>query len=182
MLISKTDSCLLIIDVQERLTPAMYEPRRIIDGCARLLKAADILNIPVIITEQYPKGLGQSFFDIREAAPEKAVYFAKTNLSAVREDGFMDRLTALNKKQIVIAGIEEHICVLQTAVELKEAGFNVFVVTDASGCRSPENERIAVRRLEQEGVFLAGVEMVLFEWLRKAGSPEFKDIQNRLIK
>ena len=103
-------------------------------------------------------------------------------MSAVREEGFAKRLASLNKKQIVIAGVEEHICVLQTAVELKEAGYDVFVVTDASGSRSPENERIAVQRLKQEGVFLAGVEMVLFEWLRKAGSPEFKDIQNRLIK
>ena len=182
MLISKTNSCLLIIDVQERLAPAMSEPRRIIDGCSKLLKGAGILNIPVIITEQYPKGLGPSFFDIRDSAPETAVYFAKTSLSAVQEEGFMEHLTSLNKKQIVIAGIEEHICVLQTAVELKEAGFEVFVVTDASGCRAPENERIAGRRLEQEGIFLAGVEMVLFEWLRKAGSPEFKDIQNRLIR
>ena len=182
MLISKTDSCLLIIDVQERLTPCMHEPRRIIDCCSRLLKGANILNVPVIITEQYPKGLGQSFFDIREAAPETAIYFEKTSLSAVREEGFAKRLASLNKKQIVIAGVEEHICVLQTAVELKEAGYDVFVVTDASGSRSPENERIAVQRLKQEGVFLAGVEMVLFEWLRKAGSPEFKDIQNRLIK
>ncbi len=182
MLISKTDSCLLIIDVQERLAPAMHEPRRIIDGCSRLLKGAGILNIPVIITEQYPKGLGPSLFDIRDAAPQTAFYFEKTSLSAVQEDGFMDHLSSLNKKQVVIAGIEEHICVLQTAVELKEAGFEVFVVTDASGCRFPENEQTAIRRLKQEGVFLAGAEMVLFEWLRKAGSPEFKDIQNRLIK
>ena len=182
MLISKTDSCLLIIDVQERLAPAMHEPRRIIDGCSRLLKGAGILNIPVIITEQYPKGLGQSLFDIRDSAPENAIYFEKTSLSAVREEGFMNHLSSLGKKQIIIAGIEEHICVLQTTVELKEAGFDVFVVTDASGCRFPENEQIAICRLKQEGVFLAGVEMVLFEWLRKAGSPEFKDIQNRLIK
>ncbi|MBR1778594.1 MAG: hydrolase [Alphaproteobacteria bacterium] len=182
MLIRKIDSCLLIIDVQERLAPAMNEPRRIIDGCARLLKGAGILGIPTLITEQYPKGLGPSLFDIREAAPETAIYFEKTNLSAVQENDFMDRLTSLGKKQVVIAGIEEHICVLQTAVELKEAGFDVFVVTDASGCRAPENEQAAIRRLTQEGIFTAGVEMVLFEWLRKAGSPEFKEIQNRLIK
>jgi len=182
MLISKTNSSLLIIDVQERLAPSMHEPRRVIDGCARLLKGADILNIPTIITEQYPKGLGPSLFDIRDAASETAVYFEKTNLSAAAEEGFMELLSSFKKKQIIIAGIEEHICVLQTAVELKEKGFDVFVVTDASGCRSPENERIAVQRLKQEGIFLTGVEMVLFEWLRKAGSPEFKDIQNRLIK
>ena len=182
MLINKTDSTLLIIDVQERLTPCMNEPRRIIDGCSRLLKGAGILNIPTIITEQYPKGLGPSFFDIRDAAPQSAVYFEKTSLSAVQEEGFLKHLAAFKKKQVIMAGIEEHICVLQTAVELKEAGFDVFVVTDASGSRSPENEQIAVERLKQEGIFLTSVEMVLFEWLRKAGSPEFKDIQNKLIK
>ena len=182
MLISKTDSCLLIIDVQERLTPAMNDPRRIIDGCARLLKGAGILGVPVLITEQYPKGLGASLPEIRDAAPQTAAYFEKTNLSAVRENGFTEHLISLKKKQVVIAGIEEHICVLQTAVELKEAGFDVFVATDACGCRTPENEQIADRRLTQEGIFPVSVEMVLFEWLRKAGTPEFKDIQNRLIK
>lgn len=182
MLINKTNSCLLIIDVQERLAPVMNEPRRIMDGCARLLKAADILNIPAIITEQYPKGLGPSIFDIKDAAPKSAVYFEKTSLSALQESGFPELLSSLNKKQIIIAGIEEHICVLQTAVELKEAGYDVFVVTEASGCRMKENEQAAVRRFEQEGIFTVSIEMVLFEWLRKAGTPEFKDIQNRLIK
>ena len=182
MLISKTNSSLLIIDVQERLAPAMYDARRVIDGCSRLLKAAGILGVPAIITEQYPKGLGPSLFDIRDAAPETAVYFEKTSLSPLREDRFSDCLNSFGRKQIVVAGIEEHVCVLQTAVELKEAGFDVFVVTDACGCRRPENEQIALQRLQQEGIFLAGVEMVLFEWLRKAGSPEFKEIQNRLIK
>ena len=182
MLISKTDSCLLIIDVQERLTPVMNEPRRVIDGCSALLKGAGILGVPVIITEQYPKGLGTSIFDIRDAAPENAVYFEKTSLSAVSQEGFAERLAALEKKQIVIAGIEEHICVLQTAVELKEKGFDVFVVTDASGSRHPQNEDAAVARFRQEGIPTVCTEMVLFEWLRKAGTPEFKEIQNRLIK
>ena len=182
MLISKTDACLLIIDVQERLAPVMSDPRRVIDGCARLLRGADILDIPVIITEQYPKGLGPSLFDIRDAAPEHAVYFEKTSLSAVSEEGFTEKLNAFGKKQVVIAGIEEHVCVLQTAVELKEAGYDVFVVTDASGCRIPDNEKNALERLKQEGIFLTCIESVLFEWLRKAGSPEFKDVQNRLIR
>lgn len=182
MLISKSDSCLLIIDVQERLAPAANEPRRVIDGCSRLLKGAGILGVPVIITEQYPKGLGASIFDIRDAAPENAFYFPKTSLSAVGQDGFTQHFDALNKKQVVIAGVEEHICVLQTAVELKERGCDVFVVTDASGSRTAENEQAAQERFKQEGITLVTVEMVLFEWLRKAGTPEFKDIQNRLIK
>ena len=182
MLISKTDSSLLIIDVQGRLTPMMCDARRVIDGCSRLLKGAGVLGIPTVITEQYPKGLGHSMFDIRDAAPQTAVYFEKTSFSAVREEGFTERLKNSGRKQIVIAGVEEHICVFQTAVDLKKAGFDVFVVTDASGCRFQENEKIAASRLKQEGVYLVSVEMVLFEWLEKAGSPEFKEIQNKLIK
>ncbi len=94
----------------------------------------------------------------------------------------MEKINALGKKQIIIAGIEEHICVLQTAVELKEKGFSVFIVTDASGSRAAGNEAAAETRFKQEGIFLTTVEMVLFEWLRKSGTPEFKDIQNRLIR
>ncbi len=181
MLISKTDACLLIIDVQERLAPAMNEPRRVIDGCARLLKGAAITGVPAVVTEQYPKGLGPTLFDVRAAAPEDA-FFEKTSLSAVAEPGFTDRLAALEKKQVVIAGIEEHICVLQTAVELKEKGFDVFVVTDASGSRSPDSEKAAHERFVQEGIYIVTVEMVLFEWLRCSGTPEFREVQKHLIR
>lgn len=182
MLISKTDSCLLIIDVQERLAPVMNEPRRVIDGCSRLIQAATLLEVPTIITEQYPKGLGPSIFDIRDAAPESAVFFEKTSMSAVSEEGFLEKLRAFGKKQVIIAGIEEHICVLQTALELKQSGFDVFIVTDASGSRAVENEQAALYRFQQEGITPATIEMVFFEWLRKSGTPEFKEIQNRLIR
>lgn len=182
MLINKSDSCLLIIDVQERIAPVMADPRRVIDGCSRLLRAAGILNIPVLITEQYPRGLGPSMFDIKDAAPQGTEFFSKTSFSAVQEEGFMQKLNAFGKKQIIIAGIEEHVCVLQTAVDLKEKGFDVFVVTDASGCRAEENEKAARERLCAEGIRLITLEMAMFEWLRRSGTPEFKEIQNRLIR
>ncbi len=181
MLISRNDSCLLIIDVQERLAPAANDPRKIIDGCARLLKGARMLNVPAIVTEQYPKGLGPTIFDVREAAPEGA-FFPKTAMSAAAEDGFMQKLEAFGKKQIIIAGIEEHVCVLQTAVELKEKGYAVFIVADASGSRSPESEKYAEKRFEAENIPLVTVEMVLFEWLRVSGTPEFKEVQKHLIR
>lgn len=181
MLISRNDSCLLIIDVQERLAPAMNAPRKVIDGCARLLKGAALLNVPAIVTEQYPKGLGPTIFDVREAAGE-SIFFPKTSLSAVQEDGFMQKLEALNKKQIIIAGIEEHVCVLQTAVELKEKGYDVFIVADACGSRTPESELYAEKRFQSENIVLVTVEMVFFEWLRVAGSLEFKEVQKRLIR
>lgn len=181
MLINKSDSCLLIIDVQERLAPAINEPRKVIDGCSRLLRGAAIMKIPVLITEQYPKGLGPTLFDVREAAP-KDVYFEKTNLSAASEPGFIDRLSADGKNQIVIAGVEMHICVLQTAIELKEKGYEVFIVTDACGSRLQESEAAAMRRFMQEGIAMVTIEMVLFEWLRESGTSEFKEIQTHLIR
>lgn len=181
MLISRNDSCLLIIDVQERLAPAVNEPRKVIDGCTRLLKGAALLNVPAIVTEQYPKGLGPTIFDVRDASPEGA-FFPKTALSAVAEEGFMQKLETLGKKQVVIAGIEEHVCVLQTAVELKEKGYGVFIVADASGSRAPESEKYAEKRFETENIPLVTVEMVLFEWLRAAGTPEFKEVQKHLIR
>ena len=95
MLISKTNSCLLIIDVQERLAPAANDPRRVIEGCSRILNGSDILNVPVIITEQYPKGRGPSIIDIKDAAPQNALYFPKTSLSAVQEEGFKEKINAL---------------------------------------------------------------------------------------
>ena len=157
MLISRNDSCLLIIDVQERLAPAMNDPRKVIDGCARLLKGAALLNVPAIVTEQYPKGLGPTIFDVREAAGE-SIFFPKTSLSAV------------------------HVCVLQTAVELKEKGYDVFIVADASGSRTPESELYAEKRFQSENIVPVTVEMVFFEWLRVAGSLEFKEVQKRLIR
>ena len=181
MLINKEKSCLTIIDVQERLTPAVKEPGKVINGCARLLKGAGILGVPTLITEQYPKGLGPSMADIRNAAPEGTPFIAKTTMSALRNDEFTTALAALNKKQVVIAGVEEHICVFQTAVELKEAGYDVFVVADASSSRSAESVAVAEKRFMTENIPLVTVEMVLFEWLRVSGTPEFKEIQAKLV-
>lgn len=182
MLINKEKSCLAVIDVQERLAPAADNPRNVIDGCARLLKGAGILGVPALVTEQYPKGLGPSMSEIRNAAPENTPFIEKTTMSALRNDAFKAALTATGATQVVLAGVEEHICVFQTAVELKEAGYDVFVVADASSSRSPESVAIAERRLAVEGIPLVTVEMVLFEWLRVAGTPEFKEIQIKLVR
>mgnify|MGYP001308019697 CR=1 FL=1 len=133
MLISRNDSCLLIIDVQERLAPAMNDPRKVIDGCARLLKGAALLNVPAIVTEQYPKGLGPTIFDVREAAGE-SIFFPKTSLSAVQEDGFMQKLEALNKKQIIsdydLAMAENSLA--QTKAQLAQAKAQLTTMTSLS--------------------------------------------------
>lgn len=180
MLIERENSVLVIIDVQERLLPVMYHSRQVIDNCCALLRGADILKMPVIITEQYPKGLGQTMIDLREVQPAETTVISKTAMSALLEPAFKQAVEG--KKQIIIAGIEKHICVLQTAVELKQAGHDVFVVEDACSSRTVLNEDLATRRFQAEGIISVSTEMVLFEWLRVSGTTEFKEIQNKIIR
>jgi nicotinamidase-related amidase len=176
MLIKAERSCLLIVDVQERLVPVMEHPRRVIAGCAVLMRAATRLSIPVLVSEQYPQGLGPTIVDLRELAPEGSI-FPKMSFACTGEMEFLERLGGLGRKQVVVAGIESHVCVTQSALGLKASGYEVFVVSDACSSRRPENYEAAMRRLLAAGVDLVTVEMTVFEWLGKAGTPEFKELQ-----
>ncbi|MCK5296389.1 MAG: hydrolase [Alphaproteobacteria bacterium] len=180
MLIEAGKSCLVIIDVQERLAPVMHSPRDVLDGCSKLIRAASRLSVPVVITEQYPKGLGQTMFDVRDVAPQDC-YIEKDTFSCSKNPQFMQKLQTLKSKQIILAGIEAHICVLQTALGLKEIGFDVFVVADASSSRTEECKKAALHRMRTSGIECVTTEMVLFEWLERSGTPEFKEI-SALIK
>lgn len=175
MLMRKETSCLLIVDVQERLAPVMSDPRRVIHGCLMLQRAAARLDIPQIVSEQYPKGIGPTLPDLRAGLPPEGA-IAKTAFSCLDEPALAARLSALARPQVVIAGIEAHICVLQTALALKAAGYQPFVVQDACASRRPESEAAAWARLGQAGVPLVTLEMVVFEWLGAAGTPEFKEL------
>lgn len=175
MLMRAENSSLLIVDVQERLAPVMSDPRRVIRGCTLLMRMARRLDVPVVASEQYPQGIGPTIFDLREwLPPEGAV--AKLHFSCADEPVLLDRLASSGRRQVVLAGIEAHICVLQSALGLKEKGFDPFVVTDASASRRPENEDAAWQRLRQAGIPTVTLEMVLFEWLRVAGTPAFKEL------
>lgn len=173
MLMRSETSSLMIVDVQERLAPVMSDPRRVIAGCALLMRAARMLKVPVVVSEQYPRGIGATIFDLREwLPPEGAV--TKMHFSAADEPAVVQRLTG--RPQVVVAGIEAHICVSQTALGLRAKGHEVFVVADASASRRVENEQMAWTRLGQAGIPVVSTEMVLFEWLRVAGTPEFKEL------
>ncbi|MEO5375117.1 MAG: hydrolase [Alphaproteobacteria bacterium] len=173
-------SSLLVVDVQERLAPVMHDPRKVIYGCATLLVAAVRLGLPMIVSEQYVKGLGPTMVDLREVAPAD-VFMEKTMFSCAADAAMMERLRSFGRRQVVMAGIEAHVCVLQTALGLKQAGFEVFVVADACSARRPESEDLAFRRMVGSGVSVVNIEMVLFEWLAGKDHPAFKDVQ-RLIK
>jgi len=180
MRMSAVRSCLVVVDVQERLAPVMADPRKVIEGAARLVRGAKRLSVPVLISEQYPRGLGPTMVDVKSVAPEGTIV-EKTAFSCMGEPAFAERFAALGRRQAVIAGIEMHVCVMQTALDLKALGYEVFVAADACGSRFVEDEEIARRRMVINGIELVTIEMVLFEWLERAGTPEFKDVSKTLI-
>ena len=181
MLLSASQVSLLIVDVQERLLPAMVEPDRVASRCKFLLQAAETLQIPVIISEQYPKGLGHT---VPELATNSASTFEKLSFSCWRDAAMKEHFIKLHdggRPLVVVAGIEAHVCVLQSCVDLYNAGFGVFVVADAASSRKLDSATLALERLRQIGIQVVNTEMVVFEWLEKAGSAEFKSL-SALIK
>lgn len=181
MLMKRSDSLLLVIDVQERLAPAMDSPREVITGCARLIGTAKELGVPFVIAEQNPKGLGATMIDLRQAAGEGAVYLPKMEFSCAANPALMTEIIAAGKKQVIIAGVEAHICVLQTAIELKDRGYEVFVVSDASSSRQPLQTIISWQRLNRHGIDVVSSEMVMYEWLETAAHPRYKEISKKFI-
>jgi nicotinamidase-related amidase len=179
MLLERGKSQLLMVDVQERLLPAMSDPAQVLKNGARLLEAARTLAVPVVVSEQYPAGLGRTVPDLANLAPANAVH-EKVEFSCFANPALHAALSA-PERQTVIFGIEAHVCVLQTALEMAMASHDVTVVADAVGSRVTDSKEIALRRLQDAGVRVATTEMVLFEWLRRAGTPEFKAI-SKLIR
>jgi nicotinamidase-related amidase len=175
MLIRADESCLIVIDMQERLVPAMQAPARTIRNARVLITAAAELGVPVLLTEQYPKGLGSTVPELaKTAAGAQAQILPKMHFSCMEDEGFAAAFRATGRRQAVIAGMEAHICVMQTAVSLMEQGYEVFVVTDATSSRTPESEKACLDRLQACGAGIVTTEMVVFEWLGRAGTPAFK--------
>jgi len=180
ILASRDASVLLIIDVQEKLLPAIAGGEAIPPRIGLLLEAAKSMQVPVLVTEQYPQGLGPTVEAIRRELPEGVNPIEKTSFSCVPEPAFMSALTALARRQVVIAGTEAHVCVAQTALELAAGGWTVFLAADAVGSRREADREIAIERMRRSGVTVTTAEAVAFEWLRRAGTPEFKTVQRRL--
>ncbi len=179
-LLSRDGSVLVAVDYQEKLMPHIYGKEAVLKKAELLLFAAQTLEIPVVATEQYPKGLGGTVPEVKAAIPSFAPV-EKNCFSCAGEPEFSRRLAALGRKQIVLMGVEVHVCVAQTALELASQGNSVYVVVDASGSRHPTDAHVALRRLESAGVGLVTAEGVVFEWLRRAGTDEFKAI-SRMVK
>lgn len=182
-MLNKNDSVLIMIDVQEKLVNMLDTTNKeeAASKSLKIIKAADILNIPFVITEQYPKGLGLTIEEIRTYLGEKYLPFEKTAFSLVKEEEIYNALIKEHKKQAVLFGIESHICVFQTAIELKEKGYEVYVVSDISFSRSDKEKEAALKNLRHFGILTLTLESVLFMWLETSKNPCFKEIQ-ALIK
>ncbi len=181
MLVEAAKSCLLMVDMQERLLPAIHDFERLIEKCSLLLQVAEKLDLPLIVTEQYPKGLGPT---IPELENKNATVFEKLSFSGMRDEKIRAHFKTLEDsgfKQVLVCGAEAHVCVLQTALDLKAAGFEVFVVADACSSREENSVALALTRLRHHGVQVVNAEMAVFELAGKAGTPEFKAL-SELIK
>lgn len=176
MLLDAAKTSLLIIDVQERLLPVMARPDEVERRCGILIAAAKALEVPVVASEQYPKGLGPSIASIRTALGDAPV-FAKLAFSCWKDETLRAHLIGQHESgrpQVIVAGIEAHVCVLQSCIDLAAAGFGVFAVADAMSSRHPESVALALERMRQAGVAVVNTEMAVFELLRQAGTAEFK--------
>jgi nicotinamidase-related amidase len=171
---------LVVVDVQERLLPAMFEPHRVVQNAVRLIQGAAILQVPIFATEQYRKGLGPTVPEVAAAIPGFAP-LEKLAFSACGATGFVAALKKKKVSEAILCGIEAHVCVSQTCLDLLEKGFRVFVVADAVSSRTPENYRSGLDRMRAAGAVVVSTEMVLFELLERAGTDEFKQILN-LVK
>lgn len=177
MILNSDDCLVLIIDVQEKLLNAVFNKDIVERNSKILAKALTLLNIPIIITEQYPKGLGSSISGIAGLGQT----YTKTSFNALLDDELLNLIKNYNKKQIIVFGIETHICVHQTVDALNDLNYEVNVVADACGSRSQFEYLSSLNYMQNQGVKIKTTEMVLFELLKTASHSNFKEIQS-LIK
>lgn len=178
MLDSK-NSLVIMVDIQDRLV-ASIEESKIVENAEKVLSAAKILEIPIIATEQYPKGLGSTVSVLKEYVNNENIV-EKTYFNALQENLFLEKIKSHNKNQIIIFGIETHICVYQTASALVEKGFDVYAIKDACASRNHYEFSEGIDAMRQNGVKISCVEIAIFEWLKGSKHPKFKEIQS-LIK
>lgn len=179
MLIRASESVLCVVDMQERLVPAMQAPARTLRNTQTLIRVAEKIGVPILLTEQYPEGLGRTVREIRDITDAPAI--EKLHFSCMEDPAFNAAFHKLGRRQVILTGMEAHICVMQTAASLMEAEQEVFVVSDATASRTLESEQACLARLGGSGAGIVTTEMVVFEWLGRAGTSTFKEAL-RLIK
>jgi nicotinamidase-related amidase len=179
--LERSQSALVVIDVQEAYRDRTVEHARMVRGVRRLIEAAKVLGIPILATEQYPRGLGHLVPEVAEAFPADVEVIEKLSLSCCGAPRFAERLTALERTQVVVCGIEAHACVNQTVHDLLHRGYQVHVPFDAISSRFEPDYRAGWEKMIGSGAVPSSVEMACLEWVRTAAVPEFKAVQ-RLLK
>jgi len=180
MRITKENTIGLVVDIQERLLPVMFEKENLAKNCRTLIQGLAELHLPIVTTQQYTKGLGETIPEIQESIPNFSP-IEKRDFSCCDEPTVTAKLKDLKAKNVIICGIESHVCVLQTAIDLKETGFNPIVVMDCVSSRSEKNIELAKERFRFEGIMMTSYESILFELTRSASAPEFRAI-SKLVK
>ncbi|CAG0967659.1 nicotinamidase/pyrazinamidase [Rhodocyclaceae bacterium] len=180
MLMTAHDSALLVVDVQERLLPHIHDWQRVLENVQWLVKVAQKLEVPVMATEQYPKGIGKTHVDVAALLPAGAVG-EKMHFSCVA-GRCLTSLPGHERRQMVVCGTESHVCVLQTVLDLRRNGKEVYVVEEAVGSRRPSDKALALERMRGAGAVIVSREMVAFEWLHEAGTPRFKEVSQQFLK
>lgn len=180
MRILREETIGLVIDIQERLVPVMEEKERLVENCSVLIKGLQILGIKTIVTQQYTKGLGETVADIKSNF-EDFQFIEKKDFSCYGQPVVIEEIKEKNAKFVILCGIESHVCVLQTAIDLKEAGYIPVVVMDCISSRFYDNIDLAAERFRYEGIMMSSYESVLFELTGSASAPEFKEI-SKLVK
>ena len=181
--LERTQSVLVLIDLQEKLMPVIHEADGLLRNVERLIRGSHVLGVPTLLTEQYTRGLGPTVASVRNVLEETSGYspIEKNCFSADRCEAFAAKVAALGRRQILLAGVEAHVCVYQTAADLLVKGASVSVIADAISSRAPSNREIALQRLRSEGATITSTEMALFELTENAGTNEFRAI-SKLVR
>jgi nicotinamidase-related amidase len=179
--LDRNSAALVVIDVQEKLCRAMDSVilSKLTGNIAILLETAEALTIPVLVTEQYTRGLGETVPELRQMLPVPAT--EKMSFSCCGDQAFLDRLTGLQRQQVIITGMETHVCVLQTVLELLDKGYHVHIVSDAVMSRKKENWKMGLATAAAAGAVITSTETALFQLLRVAGTDEFKKL-SKLVR
>ncbi len=175
MIIQAIRSVLLLVDLQSKLVPAIAHAEFCLEQCQFLLRAARRLEVPIRASEHCPGSIGHTVLDLRDQLRPGEI-LAKSHFDGSAEPAFLQNLNVLNRSTIVVAGMEAHICVLQTVLGLKAKGFKPVLVADATSSRSLSSRDLAIDRMRHHGIDIVTAEMVVFEWLKIGGTPAFKDL------
>ena len=176
----KRDACaLVVIDVQEKLLPAINDFALVLDRAVKMVTAAHTMNVPVLFTQHYTPGLGATHEALRNLQPD-FTYVEKNIFNSFAVPEFVSQLTALKVETLVMLGIEAHICLMQSALAALEHGYGVHVLADASGSRKPANKELGLERLRQAGAIISGTELTIYEWMTRSDSDDFRALRNLL--